>query len=134
MEIELSSPPGGRRTRRNVTGRVSSRRVRESPRLGELDDLEEEGSKRVIDDDDLRGELTRSSYRVRRQPTEGVFKLIRRIKEALEIGIDRYIGLPIYLADNDTDISVSANWISVSAYWYRYRFIGWIDIGYIGIG
>ena len=33
--------------------------------------------------------------------------------------IDRYIGLPIYLADTDTDISVSANWISISAYRYR---------------
>jgi hypothetical protein len=35
------------------------------------------------------------------------------------VGIDRYIGLQIYLADTDTDISVSANWISVLAYRYR---------------
>ena len=48
-------------------------------------------------------------------------------RACLRLGIDRYIGLPIYLAntDIDTDISVSANWISVSA--YRYRLIG---IGY----
>jgi hypothetical protein len=42
--------------------------------------------------------------------------------------LDRYIGLPIYLAD--TDISVSANWISVSAI----SVLANIDIGYIGIG
>ena len=43
----------------------------------------------------------------------------------LYLGLVWYIGLPIYLAytDADTDISVSANWISVSAYQYRYRLL-----------
>ena len=35
------------------------------------------------------------------------------------IGLDQYIGVLIYLADTNTDISVSANWKSVSAYRYR---------------
>ena len=37
------------------------------------------------------------------------------------IGLDQYIGVLIYLADTNTDISVSANWISLSVYWYQYR-------------
>jgi hypothetical protein len=32
------------------------------------------------------------------------------------VGIDLYIGLPIYLADTDTNISISTTWISVSAF------------------
>ena len=34
------------------------------------------------------------------------------------LGLDQYIGLPIYLADIDIDILISANWLSVSANWF----------------
>ena len=63
-------PGGGGRSRRIATGRVSPRRVRERSRPGELVDLEEEGSEGVIDEDNLRWELTRSRYGDRSQPRE----------------------------------------------------------------
>ena len=52
------------------------------------------------------------------------------------VGLDRYIGWPIYLADTDTDtdISVSANCISVSAISVSASVSANLDIGYIGIG
>ena len=49
-----------------------------------------------------------------------------------QLGLDRYIGWPIYLAD--TDISVSANRISVSAILVSVSVSANLDIGYIGIG
>ena len=45
------------------------------------------------------------------------------------VELDQYIGWPIYLADTNTNISVSINWISVSA-----SVSANMDIGYIGIG
>ena len=56
-----------------------------------------------------------------------------RVGGSITVGLDRYIGWPIYLADTDTDtdtdISVSANWISVSAISVSAN----LDICYIGI-
>ena len=46
------------------------------------------------------------------------------------LGLDRYIGWPIYLADTD----VSANRISVSALLVSASVSATLDIGYIGIG
>ena len=48
------------------------------------------------------------------------------------LGLDRYVCLLIYLAD--TDVSVSANWISVSAIPILVMVSATLDIGYIGIG
>ena len=41
---------------------------------------------------------------------------------------------PIYLADTDTDISVSAIWISVLSIQVLVLVSATLDIGYIGIG
>ena len=46
------------------------------------------------------------------------------------LGLDRYIGWPIYLADTD----VSANRILVSALLVSASVSATLDIGYIGIG
>ena len=51
----------------------------------------------------------------------------------LLLGLNRYIGWPKYLADTDTYISVSANWISVSAISVSALVSANLDIGYIGI-
>ena len=56
--------------------------------------------------------------------------------ETSNIGLDRYIGWPIYLADTnfDTDISVSVNWILVLAISVWASVSPNLDISYIGIG
>ena len=48
---------------------------------------------------------------------------LRKI-ESPKIGFDKYIDQPIYLASYDTDIYVSANWISVSALSVSVSWIG----------